>query len=54
MWCKCTNRYDQWYERGSTMSIRDRVGQSSMIKSTKPRVNNSKPRVNNSKPNRFR
>ncbi len=36
--------------RGSTMSIRDRVGQSSMIESTKPRVNNSKPRVNNTRP----
>ena len=36
--------------RGSTMSIRDRIGQSSMIESTKPRVNVTKPRVNVTKP----
>ena len=30
--------------RGSTMSIRDRIGQSSMIESTKPRVNVTKPK----------
>ena len=36
--------------RGSTMTIRDRIGQSSMIESTKPRVNVTKPRVNVTKP----
>ena len=30
------------------MSIKDRIGQASMIASTKPRVNNTKPIVNNS------
>ena len=36
--------------RGSTMSIRDRIGQGAMIESTKPRVNVTKPRVNNTRP----
>ncbi len=36
--------------RGSSMTIRDRIGQSSMIESTKPRVNVTKPRVNNTRP----
>jgi len=36
--------------RGSTMSIRDRIGQGAMIESTKPRVNVIKPRVNNTRP----
>jgi hypothetical protein len=32
------------------MSIKDRIGQASMIASTKPRVNNTKPIVNINKP----
>ena len=41
--------------RGSTMSIKDRIGQASMIASTKPRVNTkpviiTKPVVNTNKP----
>jgi hypothetical protein len=52
--------------RGSTMTIRDRIGQSSMIESTKRSVkvdnkrekiyinNNSRPTINNNRPNNNR